>query len=147
VYSLAVDSNYCVESDVQWFVLGSFLSFWCLMNVCRVLLALQQVAHNIYSSSLFIYSFADGGKCLKILKTYVGNVVDNPEEEKFKSVNMENKTFKSKVKPFIGAKNLLIAVGFKKNEKGDALVLEDDADTELLAATKAKLEKAMVAYG
>jgi hypothetical protein len=98
-------------------------------------------------SFYLLYSFADGGKCLKILKTYVGNVVDNPEEEKFKSVNMENKTFKSKVKPFIGAKNLLIAVGFKRNEKGDALVLEDDADTELLAATKAKLEKAMVAYG
>jgi hypothetical protein len=101
---------------------------------------------TIFTCHLFLIS-TDGGKCLKILKTYVGNVVDNPEEEKFKSVNMENKTFKSKVKPFIGAKNLLIAVGFKKNEKGDALVLEDDADTELLAATKAKLEKAMVAYG
>jgi hypothetical protein len=104
------------------------------------------VAHNIYLPSL-LHSFTDGGKCLKILKTYVGNVVDNPQEEKFKTVNMENKTFKSKVKPFIGSKNLLIAVGFKHNEKGDALVLEDDADTELLAATKAKLEKAMVAYG
>jgi hypothetical protein len=101
---------------------------------------------TIFTCHLFLIS-TDGGKCLKILKTYVGNVVDNPEEGKFKSVNMENKTFKSKVKPFIGAKNLLIAVGFKRNEKGDALVLEDDADTELLAATKAKLEKAMVAYG
>lgn len=33
----------------------------------------------------------DGGKCLKILKAYVGNVADNPGEEKFKSINMENK--------------------------------------------------------
>jgi thiol-disulfide isomerase/thioredoxin len=33
----------------------------------------------------------DGGKCLKILKTYVGNVADNPGQDKFKSINMENK--------------------------------------------------------
>jgi thiol-disulfide isomerase/thioredoxin len=88
----------------------------------------------------------DGGKCLKILKVYVGNVVDNPQEEKFKTINMENKAFKTKVKPFIGAKNLLMAVGFKQNEGGDALVLEDDADTQLLADTKTKLEKGVVAY-
>jgi hypothetical protein len=121
------------------------------MNGClhNAVLFSAAVAHDFVAGHLFIFYtlFADGGKCLKILKVYVGNVVDNPGEEKFKTVNMENKTFKSKVKPFIGAKNLLIAVGFKHAEKGDALVLEDDADTELLAATKAKLEKAMVAYG
>ena len=33
----------------------------------------------------------DGGKCLKILKAYVGNVADNPDEEKFKKINMDNK--------------------------------------------------------
>jgi thiol-disulfide isomerase/thioredoxin len=33
----------------------------------------------------------DGGKCLKILKAYVGNVADNPGEEKFQKINMENK--------------------------------------------------------
>jgi thiol-disulfide isomerase/thioredoxin len=33
----------------------------------------------------------DGGKCLKILKTYVGNVADNPREDKFKNINMDNK--------------------------------------------------------
>jgi hypothetical protein len=66
----------------------------------------------------------DGGKCLKILKAYVGNVVDNPNEEKFRSINMENKVFKTKVKPFVGAKYLLMAVGFNPNEGQDALVLQ-----------------------
>lgn len=33
----------------------------------------------------------DGGKCLKILKAYVGNVADNPGEDKFKKINMDNK--------------------------------------------------------
>lgn len=89
----------------------------------------------------------DGGKCLKVLKAYVGNAADKPEEEKFKTINMENKIFKIKVKPFLGAKNLLLACGFQPNEGGDALVLSEDADLQLLKDTKAKLEAALVAYG
>ena len=90
----------------------------------------------------------DGGKCLKILKTYVSNVVDNPDEPKFKSINMENKAFKTKVKPFIGGKQLLMAVGFLPNDAGDALVLSDEHyNAELLVETKAKLDAALVAYG
>ena len=89
----------------------------------------------------------DGGVCLKVLKTYVGNVVDKPDEEKFKTINMENKAFKGKVKPFAGAKSLLLACGFEPNESGDALVLSEDADPAVLKATKAKLEAALIAYG
>lgn len=92
----------------------------------------------------------DGGKCLKVLKLLVGNAADNPEEEKFKSINMETKTYKNKVKPFVGAKNLLMAVGFappEKNNDGTHLVLKEDADIELLKSTKTKLEQAMVKYG
>ena len=90
----------------------------------------------------------DGGKCLKILATYIGNVADNPEEEKFKTINKENKAFKAKVKPFIGAKELLMAVGFQQPEGSPGtLVLVDDANYELLSATKAKLEAALIAYG
>lgn len=88
----------------------------------------------------------DGGKCLKILLAYVGNVVDNPDEEKFKTINMENKAFKTKVKPFIGGKHLLVAVGFKENEGGTALVLKEDADPKLLADTKDKLKAALDSY-
>jgi hypothetical protein len=89
----------------------------------------------------------DGGKCLKILKAYVGNVVDNPSDEKFKSINMDNKVFKTKVKPFIGAKNLLLAVGFSQAEGQDQLVLDEDADLVMLENTKQKLEAAIVKYG
>ena len=88
----------------------------------------------------------DGGKCLKILKAYVGNVADNPDESKFQSINMENKAFKAKVKPFVGAKQLLQAVGFSSGEPG-TLALPDDFDRELFKETKAKLEAALAAYG
>lgn len=89
----------------------------------------------------------DGGQCLKILKIYVSNVVDNPDEEKFKTIKMDNKAYKLKVKPFIGAKNLLLACGFSPDESGDVLVLSDTADRQVLTDTKAKLEAALIAYG
>jgi len=90
----------------------------------------------------------DGGKCLKILKIYCQNVSDNPGEEKFKKINMDNKAFKTKVKPFIGAKSLLLAVGFAPSESDPThLVLKDDADIQVIKDTKAKLEAAFVAFG
>lgn len=91
----------------------------------------------------------DGGKCLKILLAYVSNVVNNPEETKFRTINMENKAFKNKVKPFMGAKALLMAVGFQKPEGigNEVLILNDDADRDTLFETKTKLEKALEKYG
>ena len=59
---------------------------------------------------------------------------------------MENKVFKVKVKPFVGAKALLEAVGFMPNDTGDALVLGDDANAKLLSDTLVKLEAAHAAY-
>ena len=88
----------------------------------------------------------DGGKCLKILLAYIKNVVANPTEDKFKKINMDNKAYKTKVKPFVGAKILLMAVGFAPNDGNTALVLGDDSDMEVLAQTKEKLEKAFAAY-
>lgn len=88
----------------------------------------------------------DGGKCLKVLKAYIGNPAENPDEEKYKSINMDNKVYKTKVKPFMGAKSLLMAVGFTKKDGEDVLVLKEDADLQLMKDTKAKLEKAIESY-
>ena len=88
----------------------------------------------------------DGGKCLKILLAYVGNVVDNPTEDKFKSINMENNVYKTKVKPFVGAKQLLMAVGFQQNAGGDSLVLVETADIQVLGSAKEKIKAALDAY-
>ena len=88
----------------------------------------------------------DGGKCLKILLAYIKNVVDNPDEDKFKHINMENKIFKGKVKPFVGAKSLLLAVGFSPNDNGTGLNLDEHADRDVLADTRRKLEAALAAY-
>eukprot|EP00934_Nitzschia_sp_Nitz4_P005802 Nitzschia sp. Nitz4//scaffold65_size103378//68867//70519//NITZ4_004474-RA/size103378-processed-gene-0.33-mRNA-1//1//CDS//3329556264//5792//frame0 len=90
----------------------------------------------------------DGAKCLKILHAYIGNLVDHPDDPKFRTINMENKAFKTKVKPFLGGKHLLLAVGFSPKE-GDATHLElvqEHADAQLLQQTKQKLEQAMAAF-
>lgn len=92
----------------------------------------------------------DGGKSLKVLKLLVGNAADNPAEEKFKKINMETNAYKNKVKPFVGAKNILLAVGFAIPREGNDrshLILKEDADFELLKSTKIKLEQALVKYG
>lgn len=88
----------------------------------------------------------DGGNCLKILKAYIGNVVKNPDEPKYKKINMENKAYKTKVKPFLGAKNLLLAIGFAPTEDGTALELTEDADMEVLKQANAKVEAAYEKY-
>jgi UBX domain-containing protein 1/4 len=90
----------------------------------------------------------DGGKCLKILKAYIGNVADKPDEPKFKMINMDNAAFKTKVKPFIGGKHLLLAVGFgPKDGDPSMLELKENADIQLLRETKEKLIKAMEEFG
>jgi len=87
----------------------------------------------------------DGQRCLKILLAYVGNVVDKPDEEKFRTVKTDNKVFKTRVKPFIGAKTLLVATGFAPNDDGN-LVLKDSVDRNFLLEVKGKLEKAYTEY-
>lgn len=89
----------------------------------------------------------DGGKCLKILKIYISNVIDNPNENKFKSINMDNNAYKTKVKPFIGAKQLLMAVGFQQIDPSTLSISDDTYNLQLLTETRTKLEAALVAYG
>jgi len=88
----------------------------------------------------------DGGNCLKILNAYIGNVVKNPDEPKYKKINTENKAYKTKVKPFLGAKNLLLAIGFAPTDDGAALELTEDADMEVLKQANAKVEAAYEKY-
>lgn len=38
----------------------------------------------------------DGGICLKTLLAYIKNVVENPSDEKFRKINMENKAYKTR---------------------------------------------------
>lgn len=85
----------------------------------------------------------DGERCLQTLKLYITNPIEKPDEAKFRSIKMDNKAFKSRIKPFFGAKQLLMACGFQPNEQGTSLILPNDFPVEILVQAKNKLEKAL----
>jgi UBX domain-containing protein 1/4 len=61
----------------------------------------------------------EGGNALKLLITFLKNLVENPSEAKYRSINMESNAFKTKLTPILGTVNLLLAVGFEKmSEEG-----------------------------
>lgn len=88
----------------------------------------------------------DGGNCLKILKAYIGNVVKHPDDPKYRKINMENNAYRTKVKPFLGAKSLLLCVGFAPTSDGTALELAEGADMAVLKQAEEKVEAAYQKY-
>lgn len=65
----------------------------------------------------------DGGQALKLLHLLLRNVLNNPTEEKYRSINLEGKAYKGKLAHLVGPSALLKAVGFRLNETEDKLIL------------------------
>eukprot|EP00301_Raphidiophrys_heterophryoidea_P026362 c9083_g1_i3.p1 GENE.c9083_g1_i3~~c9083_g1_i3.p1 ORF type:complete len:431 (+),score=105.84 c9083_g1_i3:62-1354(+) len=71
------------------------------------------------------------------LQTYITNIHQNPNEEKFRKIKISNKAYLSRVAPANGGARVLELAGFELQhlDDGDALVLpRDRVDPELLAA-------------
>jgi hypothetical protein len=86
-----------------------------------------------------------GGTALKTLVAYVKNIVENPAEEKFRSINVENKAFKTRVAPVVGCAQVFKALGFVKDEAEGKYVL-GDPELGLLGEARARLEAAVQAF-
>mmetsp|Transcript_44549 Transcript_44549/g.72661 ORF Transcript_44549/g.72661 Transcript_44549/m.72661 type:complete len:275 (+) Transcript_44549:64-888(+) len=87
----------------------------------------------------------DGGVALKTLKAYTSNALN--DDPKFRSINMDNNAFRTRVAPFIGGVALLRALGFEKDPAENRLVLPEGGDHRArLQETVAKLEAAMASY-
>ena len=96
---------------------------------------------------MFASSQDDGGVALKTLLAYIKNIADNPAEEKFRSIKLDNKAYKTRIGPVVGGNGLLKAVGFVKNdEEGKWELTSDRVDGALLSEVKRKLESAIQAY-
>jgi len=54
--------------------------------------------------------------CLSTLKIYTKNLMDNPQDPKFKKLKLDNKAFQSRIAPYEGAIDFLDALGFEKKE-------------------------------
>ena len=87
----------------------------------------------------------DGGAAMKLLCTFMKNIVENPDESKYRSIKSDSKAFQSKLTPLVGPVMILRAVGFVKNEEGN-YVLELGNDMGFLQSTYAKLIAAEEKY-
>jgi len=88
-----------------------------------------------------------GGMALKTLIAYVKNIAGTPGEEKFRSINLENKAFKSRVAPVLGGSSLLKAIGFTKDDvEGRWFLAPEHVDVAFLGEVKGKLEAALIEY-
>ena len=84
----------------------------------------------------------DGGAALKLLVVFVKNLVENPGEPKYRSINTESTAFKTKLARLVGPLALLKAVGFEKSEEEGKLHFKGDAASPLLTETLANLVNA-----
>ncbi|XP_033304377.1 UBX domain-containing protein 6 [Bombus bifarius] len=75
--------------------------------------------------------------CVETLGKYLENIINNPEEEKYQKIRMQNRTFQDKVAPIEGALEFLNAAGFHQkkllnNDKEDDFLIRnaDNCDIE-----------------
>ncbi|CAK9098646.1 Crustacean calcium-binding protein 23 (CCBP-23) [Durusdinium trenchii] len=86
----------------------------------------------------------DGIRAIKTLSKMVGNLIAQPDEPKFKQINLKNEAFKKRVASLIGGVQFLKACGFTKNEMEGTLVLADaDYNSARLTAAQGKLDAAL----
>eukprot|EP00752_Nemacystus_decipiens_P014348 g12765.t1 len=86
-----------------------------------------------------------GGTAMKTCLAYIKNALTKPEEEKFRSINLDNNAYKNRVATCIGGTSLLKAVGFAK-EEGRLFMSMEARDEALLTNAKEKLEAAIASY-
>eukprot|EP00595_Chromulina_sp_UTEXLB2642_P000410 CAMPEP_0196761542 /NCGR_PEP_ID=MMETSP1095-20130614/809_1 /TAXON_ID=96789 ORGANISM="Chromulina nebulosa, Strain UTEXLB2642" /NCGR_SAMPLE_ID=MMETSP1095 /ASSEMBLY_ACC=CAM_ASM_000446 /LENGTH=482 /DNA_ID=CAMNT_0042111219 /DNA_START=217 /DNA_END=1662 /DNA_ORIENTATION=- len=83
----------------------------------------------------------DGGQALKLLIVFLKNIVENPNDQKYRSINTDSNAYKSKLQPIVGPYNILIAVGFEKSEDGKLKYNKPEVD-QLVKNTLTKLIQA-----
>lgn len=83
-------------------------------------------------------------RAFQTLFTYVGNVVKNPDEEKFRKIRLTNPTFQERVGGLKGSIEFLELCGFENIEGGEFLFLQrDKVDMALLHSAGSELNSAI----
>ncbi|KAA0033313.1 chromatin assembly factor 1 subunit A [Cucumis melo var. makuwa] len=83
-------------------------------------------------------------RAFQTLLTYVGNVVKNPDEEKFRKIRLSNQTFQDRVGTLRGGIEFLELCGFEKIEGGEFLFLpRNKVDRAVLNTAGSELDSAI----
>ncbi|ETL38817.1 hypothetical protein L916_09700, partial [Phytophthora nicotianae] len=86
----------------------------------------------------------DGLTALKTLNVYVKNLIEKPEEEKFRIINLENAAFRKRVASLVGGVAFLKSLGYEKDEADGNLKLSvENRDMELLQYARTQLQGAI----
>ncbi|KAI9914138.1 hypothetical protein PsorP6_005417 [Peronosclerospora sorghi] len=86
----------------------------------------------------------DGLTALKTLNVYVKNLIEKPDEDKFRTINLENTAFRKRVASLAGGVAFLKSLGYEKDEAGGNLKLSvEQRDVELLHYAQTQLEGAI----
>ncbi|KAF4322121.1 hypothetical protein BBO99_00001185 [Phytophthora kernoviae] len=103
----------------------------------------EQIVNNI--SKLKKYRVGgDGLTAVKTLNVYVKNLLEKPEEEKFRTINLENPAFRKRVASLVGGVAFLKSLGYEKDESDGNLKLSlEKRDVELLEYARIQLQGAI----
>ncbi|KAL9258249.1 UBX domain-containing protein [Drosera capensis] len=83
-------------------------------------------------------------QAFKTLLTYVGNVVRNPDEEKFRKIRLSNQTFQDRVGGLQGGIEFLQLCGFEKTGDGEFIFMpRDKVDSAVLNSAGKELQSAI----
>ena len=61
------------------------------------------------------------------LTKYINNIIDNPYNDKYRSINMNNKVFQTNIAPVKSSAEYLISVGFIINNSNGTLIYPQDS--------------------
>lgn len=83
-------------------------------------------------------------KAFQTLFTYAGNVVKNPDEEKFRKIRLSNQAFQDRVGGLKGGIEFLELCGFEKSEDGEFLFMpREKVDIAVLNSAGKELQSAI----
>ena len=84
----------------------------------------------------------DGLTAVKTLNVYVKNLLEKPDEEKFRSINLSNAAFKKRAGSLVGEVAFLQAIGYQKSDDTLHMALED-RDNDFLRQAQDTLTRAI----
>jgi hypothetical protein len=86
----------------------------------------------------------DGGNALKLMILFIKNLAENPNEPKYRSINVESNSFKTKLAGLKGPMTIFKCLGFILNADEGKLIISES--NPLVQSTLDKLNKAAETY-
>ena len=89
---------------------------------------LEEIKHGIKTVKTLYTEERQPGvckTCLKTISVYTGNVVKDPSDPKFQSINLANEAFQKRVGKINGALGILKGFGFEVDNEQNKLVLKN----------------------